>query len=113
MEPLDERQHRVHGALVRTDEHAPGPHLAQVGHRPLRLFRQSNQPVGVVEQHRPGVRQRPVPGCPVDEPLTGLALEPPDGLADRRLRTPQFSRRFRETSLGSDQTERFQVVQSH
>ena len=69
LERVDERQHRVHAALVRADEHAALLDVAQVGDGPGGLVGQPQQPVGVVEQQLAGVGQRAVAGRPVDQPL--------------------------------------------
>ena len=53
--------------------------------RDLRHVGQPQQPPGIVEKQGSGVGQRAVPGGPIDQPLPCCLLQPPDGLADRRL----------------------------
>ena len=113
LERLDQRQHRVHAAFVRADEHAALLDVAQVGDRAGRLVDQTQQPVGVLEQQLAGVGQRAVARRPIDQPLAGAVLEPPDRLADRRLRPAKLAGRPREAPLGGDGGEHAEILEGH
>ena len=99
--------------FVGADEHAAAPQVAEVLDGRLRLFRQPEQPLGVVAQQAAGVGQRGVLGGAVEQPLADALLEPPDRLADRRLGPVQLHGRPREAAFGRDPQEDAQFGQFH
>ena len=110
---LDERQQRVDGGLVGADEHAPAPDL-QLAHRRFRLRRQPQQPLGVVQQQAPGLGQRAVFDDRSKSRSPELVLEPPDRLADRRLRPVQLRAAREKLRSAATATKRnCQVLQLH
>ena len=90
-EALDQRQQRVHGRLVGADEHAAAPQIAQLAHRRLGLL---GEPHAAAARSpaaaRPASVSVPFLRRAVEQPLAELVLEPPDGLADRRLGAVQL-----------------------
>ncbi len=50
-EPADERQQRMHGGLVRADDHAAAAKILQLADGKLRFLGEARQPLGVVTQH--------------------------------------------------------------
>ena len=112
-EAPDEREQRVHRGLVGADEHAPAPQVAELTDRLLGLLRQAHQPLGILAQHPAGLGQRPLLRRTIEEALTQLVLEPPNRLADRRLRAVQLRCRTREAALGRHRQEHLQLGEVH
>ena len=84
-ETLNKRQDDVDGRFVDPDEDASATQVAELLHGGLRLFRQPEQPVGVIAEEASGVGQGGIFGGAVEQPLADTLLQPPHGLADRRL----------------------------
>jgi hypothetical protein len=99
-EALDERQHRVNRRFVAADQHAAAAEIAQVLDRFLGFLGEPQQAVGVVAQEPAGLGQRGVLRGAVEQPLADALLQPPHGLADRRLRAVQLHRGLGEAPLG-------------
>ena len=112
-EAADERQERVHGAFVGSDEHAAAPQVAQLAHGGLGFFAEAHQPLRVVAQHAARLGQRALLRRAVEEPLAELVLEPADGLADRGLGAVELGRRPRKAALGRDRQKHLQFGQFH
>ena len=113
LERLDQRENRVHGALVRTDDHATLLDVPKFGNGARGLFCQTQEPVGVLEKQVACVGERAVAGGAVDEPLTGRLLEPSYGLTDCRLGSPQLLRGFREAPLAGNGDKYPKILEGH
>ena len=98
-EARDERQQGVHGGLVGADEHASAAEVAQFADRRFGFLGEPDQPLSVVLEHLPGLGQRAGLGRPVEQLLAELELQPPHGLADRRLRAVHLGGGARKTAL--------------
>ena len=102
VEALNQRQDDVDGRFVDPDQNASSTQVTQLLDGGLRLFRQSEQPVGVIAKETPGVGQRGILGGAVEQPFADALLEPSDGLADRRLGAVELHGRAREAPFGGD-----------
>ena len=78
----------------------------------LRLAGQPQQPLRVVLEQAPGFGQRAVARGPVEQPLAQLILDPPDRLADRRLRPVEPAGRRGKAAIGSNREKRRQIRQA-
>ncbi len=78
----------------------PATQVAELLHRGLRLFRESEQPVGVIAEEASGVGQGGVFGGAVEQPLADTLLQSPHGLADRRLGPVELHGRPRKAPFG-------------
>ena len=110
---LNERQDGVHRGFVGADQHPPAAQVAEVLDRGLGLFREPEQPLGVVAQEPARVGQRGVLGGPVEQALADAFLEPPHRLADRRLGPVQLHGRPRKAPFGGHLQENPQFRQLH
>jgi hypothetical protein len=61
-------------------------------------------------QHDASLGELPVLHRPIEQPLAEILLEPPDRLADRRLRTIGSRRRLGEASAVGDREEDLELV---
>ena len=111
--PADQRQQRVHRALVGANQHPATAQVAQLANSRLRLFTEAHQPLRIIAQDATGLRERALLGRAVEQPLAEFVLEPPDGLTDRRLRPVQLGRRAREAPLRGDGQKHLQFGQIH
>lgn len=84
-EALDKRQDDVDGRFVDPDEDASATQVAELLDGGLCFFREPEQPVGVIPKETSRVGQRGIFGGAVEQPLADTLLQPPHGLADRRL----------------------------
>ena len=110
---FDQRQQHVHAALVRSDQHAAALQVAQLAHRELRLFREPLQPLGVVAQHAPRLRQRAVFGRAVEQPLPHFLFEAANRLADGGLGAVQLRGGARKAAFRGNGEKHAQFCQFH
>ena len=112
-ETLDDREQHVHRAFVRADQHPAAPQVLQLANRALGFRLELREALRVVEQQLACLGQPPALRRTIEQPLVELVLEPPDGLADRRLRPVQPFRRAREAALVGDGEEDLQLGEIH
>ena len=84
-EALSKRQNDVDGRFVDPDEDASATQVAELLYGRLRFFGEPEQPVSVIAEEASRDGQRGVFGGAVEQPLADTLLQPPYGLADRRL----------------------------
>ena len=112
-EPFDDRQQDVHGPFVGADQHAPAPQVLQLADRARGLRAQCREALRVVQQELARLGQPAALRGAVEQAFVQLVLEPPDGLADGRLRAVQPLRRAREAALGGNGEEDLQLGEIH
>ena len=98
---------------MRGDDQLPAAQVPHVVERRQRLTLEVHQPLGVLEQHLPGIGEHAAPARPIEERLADLVLEPLDDLADGRLGPVERLRRLGEAALADDGHERFELEQVH
>ena len=110
---LEQGQQGVNRRLVGANHDASPAHLLQLAYGRFRLRREPEEPRGVLPQENARLGQRAVSGRPVEELVPELVFQPPDGLADSRLRAVESLGRLRKAPVGGDGNESVEVLQLH
>ena len=93
-------------ASLAPDQDAAAAQVPEVLDGRLGFLRQPEQPLGIVAQEPARLGERGVLGGAVEQPFADALLQPPDRLADGRLRPVQLHRGPGEAALGGDASER-------
>jgi hypothetical protein len=109
----DEGQHRVDRCFVGPDQHPAAAEVAQILDRAFRLLGQPQEPIGVVAEEPAGIGQRGVLRRSIEQPFADTILQPPHGLADRRLRPVELHGCTREAAFSRNLQENAQFAQFH
>ena len=112
-EAVEVGEQRVNCGFVGADNYSAAPNLLQFANGDFGVRGEGQQPGRVLEQEPPGLGQGAVAHRPIEKPVAQLFLEPPNRLADRRLRPVQLLRRHREAALRRDGDECAKILQLH